>query len=99
MMTHADSAYALTLETLWHTLRAEADFLQKTEPVLGAFLQNGVLWENSFSGALCRVLAGKLASTEVSLAAVHAIFTKTHQASPELAEAAQHDLLSVMEHD
>jgi serine O-acetyltransferase len=99
MMTHADSAPALTLETLWVTLRTEADLLQKMEPVLGPFLQNGILWENTFSGALCRVLACKLASTEVSIVAVHDIFTKAHLAAPELAEAAKHDLLSVMEHD
>jgi serine O-acetyltransferase len=90
---------SLTPAMIWPRLRAEAETVRKKEHVLAALVENNVLSETGFLAALGRMLAGKLASADVSADALRTTFTTVYQAAPALEASAQYDLISVMAHD
>lgn len=90
-MTHAH----LTTETIWPRLRAEAETLHKTEPLLRAFVQHSILAAPGFQNALGRLLSLKLASAAIDTAALQDLF----HALPDIETPAKHDLLAILRHD
>jgi serine O-acetyltransferase len=98
-MKHAHSLPQHTPATLWPALRAEAEALRKKEHVLATLVENSILSEVGFLAVLGRMLAGKLASAEVSAETLRNTFSVVHQAAPALEQAAQYDLLAILKND
>ncbi len=91
IMTHAH----LTVATVWPTLRADAEILYKSEPVLKKLLHNSILTATNFQDAIGRILSRKLAHADVDAAALRDIFS----AAPDPTLPASQDLISIMKHD
>ena len=99
IMTHAHSALPLTPDAIWPALRAEAEVLQKTEPLLAALAEDVLLSQESLQNSLSRMLSAKLAGRELNAATLYGIFTAAHRAAPRMEEDARYDLISSKKHD
>ncbi len=92
-------AHSVPLKTIWPSVCAEAQFVKAKEPTLAAFLQNSVLDAENVLSSLGRILSTKLATAEVPAKSLLGIFMSIYQASPDLEQSAQYDLVSIMQND
>jgi serine O-acetyltransferase len=92
-------AHSVSPETIWTSLRAEAQLIKAKEPALAAFVQSSILAEKSFLPSLARILSAKLASAEVPAKALHETFTAIYKSAAGLEQAAQHDLIATRQND
>ena len=86
-------------DAVWIRVRAESEEMARSEPILAGFLRKAVLEHPSLERALANVLAGKLATTSLSAAALADVLDEALSASSDAGEAVRRDLLAVLERD
>lgn len=85
--------------SVWSRIQREAKIAVRDEPLLGALIHAGLLHHATFQGALAYRFSMKLASREMSEQILREIADGAFARSPELAKAAQADLLAVYDRD
>ena len=83
----------------WSRLRQEAVEMAQSEPMLAGFLHQAILRHASLERSLAAILAGKLASRDLSELLLVEIFDDALSDSPEISEAVRRDLDAVLERD
>jgi serine O-acetyltransferase len=87
------------VETLWATLRSDAERIVAAEPILTRLLRRVVLDRTSFADALACLLAEKLACEDASEDDLVALAASVFEAHPEIAESAAIDLIASVARD
>ncbi|MDT1061485.1 serine O-acetyltransferase [Paracoccus sp. CPCC 101403] len=85
--------------SVWARIQREARIAVRDEPLLGALIHAGLLHHATFEAALAYRFSLKLASREMSEQILREIADDAFARSPELALAAQADLLAVYDRD
>ena len=86
-------------DPLWDRVRADARAMAAAEPMLSALVHASVLDRDSFSDALSFRLGQKLASGEMTDGILREVIATAHAADPAITEAAQRDLVAVLDRD
>ena len=89
----------LAVETLWATLRSDAERLVAEEPILGRVLRRVVLDRASFADALAWVLAAKLACDDAGEGDLTALAASVLAEHPDVVESAAIDLIASVARD
>jgi len=87
------------MQTLWNTLRQEAEWQQQQNPLLENFFQSCILQHDSLISAISYVLAKKLQTDFLSSDRLYTLFHEYYQADPGLAEYLCADLDAVLMRD
>jgi serine O-acetyltransferase len=87
------------VETLWATLKADAERIVAVEPVLGAMLHRTVLNRKSFSDGLAHLLGAKLAGEDAGEGELVALVVGVLRDHPDIAESAAIDLIASVARD
>nr|WP_322114265.1 serine O-acetyltransferase [Aquabacterium sp. A7-Y] len=87
------------LAATWAELRDQTQHIANNEPVLARYMDVFVLGQTSLEGALCAILAAKLATAEIDPARLREIFLQAFSESPELLSAVLRDLGAASERD
>jgi serine O-acetyltransferase len=88
-----------SVAAVWSALRAGAEYVAVHEPALEAFAQRVVLSQASFTDALARVLAAKLAGPDLGEPELALLATTVLRHEPHLVAYAAHDLAASVERD
>lgn len=88
-----------TRASIWARIQREARIAVRDEPLLGALIHAGLLHHSTFEAALAYRFSLKLASREMSEQILREIADDAFARAPELAQAAQADLLAVFDRD
>ena len=83
----------------WATLRAEAETVARSEPILRPSLEASVLRHSAIDEAIADHLSRKLACPELSAAALRKLFAEAIEDEPGIAEAAVVDLRAILDRD
>ena len=86
------------ITAVWHRLRAEAEALCQTEPILAPLLHVTLLDQSTFSDALARLLSERLASGELTSDVLVGLL-RGELAPPAVATSIARDLLATTERD
>lgn len=86
-------------QTLWQTLRKEAEWQHQQDSLLANFFQSCILQHDSLISAISYVLAHKLQTDFLSSETLYPLFHAHYQADPQLAESLCADLDAVMQRD
>jgi len=87
------------VETLWPTLRSDAERIVAVEPILTRMLRRCVLDRDSFPDALAYVLAAKLACEDAGETDLLALAAGVLAANPQIAQSAAIDLIASVARD
>lgn len=88
-----------TVDPIWHRIRAEAESLVESEPLMGSLVHAGILHHASLEKALSFRLALKLSSQEMPESILRDLADEAHEAEASLSEAARADILAVYDRD
>jgi len=89
----------ITKESLWQTLREEAQTQAQQEPILASFLHALILNHSSLACALSFMLASKLDSETASALSIREVIEAAHQDQPKMVNAAHCDIIACVERD
>lgn len=89
----------LTVSEVWPQLRAEAEQLAKTEPLLKGLAQAHILDADTLVKGLSLLLADKLGEAALPTAELVPIFNDIYAQNPELADIAARDMLAILHFD
>jgi serine O-acetyltransferase len=95
----SNESNAATNDPVWQKLYREVELLAKSEAMLASYLYGAVLNHASLEAALSYLLAGKLASPNVSSMSLRDLITEALDSSPDIGEAIRQDLSAVLERD
>lgn len=84
---------------LWATIREEISDLLMQEPDLGTYLSKRILAHSDLASALSELLSRKLASEDMPLSTLKAVFDEALRKDPTIIESTTGDLLAVRERD
>lgn len=87
------------LESIWKTLRAEAEAAAQSERLLVAYLQETILGQRSLEAALSYTLATKLRDDILPAITLRDLFLEIFEKEDRLREVARVDLKAVRERD
>jgi len=88
-----------SVDPVWDRIRAEAEEVVTSEPLMASMVHAGVLHHKSLEKALAYRLALKLSSGEISESILRDLADQAMQADSELGFAARADLLAVFDRD
>jgi serine O-acetyltransferase len=86
-------------DPVWQSLRDEAAHMAESEPMMASYLHATVLNHRTLEDALSYVLAGKLASPNLSAMSFREVIDTAFAASPTIGESIRRDLQAVVERD
>jgi serine O-acetyltransferase len=86
-------------EQLWQSVRAEAEAIAATDPVLGRSLATSILDHPGLGSALALQIGQRLGTRDDDRALFTRVAGEAFAAAPELVEAARADLQSIVNHD
>lgn len=86
------------IEEVWSALREEAEDFLSLAPSLDSFVQK-LMREKDLGAALSALIAAQMAGPVVDASALEQTLRTVHARHPELARAAAHDLLAVIQRD
>jgi len=89
----------LTPDTLWDQLVAEAESQKKAEPEFASLFASSILTHANFREALVHRLADKFITTEMAAEDWRFVFSALLDRHPDIAVAAQFDLIATLERD
>ncbi len=84
---------------LWATIRHEISDQLLSEPDMGTYLSKRILAHDDLACALSDLLSRKLASEDMPLSTLKAVFDETLRRDPAIIEATTKDLLAVRQRD
>lgn len=87
------------LESIWNTLRSEAEAAADAERLLVAYLQETILGQKSFEAALSYTLASKLKDEILPSITLRDLFLEIFENDEKLREAVRIDLQAVKDRD
>lgn len=89
----------MTNDSLWNSIRQEAQALSKSEPVLASFYHAIILNHHNFSSAISFHLANKLDSPALPAMMIREVFEQAMVADPYIEEAMKADIIAHRERD
>ena len=89
----------LAVDQLWRMIRAEAESAMARDPVFGAALASAILDHPDFAHALAHQIGERLGRSPGDRERLARVAREAFAASPDLVEAAGHDLQSIAVHD
>lgn len=87
------------VDPLWSRIRAEAEEVTQTEPLMASLVHQGVLYHKTLESVLSFRLAQKLASPEMSELILREILEDAYAETPGLVAAARDDILATYDRD
>ena len=84
---------------LWATIRQEISDQLLSEPDMGNYLSKRILAYDDLASALSELLSRKLASEDMPLSTLKAVFDEALRRDPSIIEATTKDLLAVRQRD
>ncbi len=84
---------------LWATIRQEISDQLLSEPDMGTYLSRRILAHNDLASALSELLSRKLASEDMPLSTLKAVFDEALRRAPSIIESTTKDLLAVRQRD
>jgi serine O-acetyltransferase len=84
---------------LWATIRQEISDQLLSEPDMGNYLSKRILAYHDLASALSELLSRKLASEDMPLSTLKAVFDEALRRDPSIIEATTKDLLAVRQRD
>ena len=87
------------INTIWKTIRSEADLLVESEPLSRNLLKEQVLSRDTFAQSLAATLACQLAGEVVDRVQLEHLFLSSYQHDPALIDSAIADLAATVERD
>ena len=87
------------VDPVWSRVRAEAEEIARTEPLMASMVHSGVLYHTTLDSVLSFRLAQKLASAEMSELILREILDEAYLDDPELVAAARADMLATFDRD
>ncbi len=88
-----------TVDTVWLSIRAEAEQASRDEPVLASFYHASILNHTSFDAAISFHLANKLDSQAVPAMLIRQVFEEVLAESPRVTESMCQDICAYKERD
>jgi serine O-acetyltransferase len=92
-------AHLTTVDPVWRSVRAEAEQIVATEPLLATLVHASILHHGELEQALCFRIAQKLASVEMGEMVLREIAEEAYRAAPALGTSARADMVAVYERD
>lgn len=89
----------MTNDSLWNSIRQEAQALSKSEPVLASFYHAIILNHQNFASAISFHLANKLDSPALPAMMVREVFEQAMAADPHIEDAMKADIFAHRERD
>jgi serine O-acetyltransferase len=89
----------VSLDRLWRSVRREAERGVAGDPIFGASLSSAILDHPDFAGALSHQIGERLGKSTADRRQLVQIAREAFAGSPELIDAASHDLQSIAVHD
>ena len=86
-------------DTVWQTIRDEAQAEVAKEPILASFMHSTILAHSSLQSALSFHLANKLESPEVSALTLREVIDAALKADPEIIKSVRDDIVAIKERD
>jgi serine O-acetyltransferase len=86
-------------DPVWQSLRDEVALMAESEPMMASYLHATVLNHGTLEDALSYVLAGKLASPNLSAMSFREVIDAAFAACPAIGESIRRDLQAVVERD
>lgn len=93
------AAAAVTNDSLWQTIRDEAQRATAADPVFGKSLADVILVHDDFGAALADLIVRRLGGDATERARFTAFALDAFRGSPELIETAGHDLQTITRND
>ena len=88
-----------SVDQLWRSIRREAESAVARDPVFGAALSSAILDHPDFTHALAHQIGERLGKSPADRARFARVAGEAFTATPDLVEAASHDLQSIAVHD
>lgn len=85
--------------SLWETIRTEAQGFSQEEPALASFYHGAILNHASLQSALSYILAQKLDSANLTAILLRQVIDEALQANPAILQAVARDILACVERD
>ncbi|MEM6761843.1 MAG: serine O-acetyltransferase [Pseudomonadota bacterium] len=89
----------LSHDPVWERVRADAEKIAQTEPMLASLIHAAVLEHPSLENALAERIAGRLAGPSLQATHIRSAFADAISADPALAEIFRVDLVAVLDRD
>jgi serine O-acetyltransferase len=89
----------ISTESLWRSIRREADAAAASDPVLGKTLALAILRHLDLASAIAFQIGQRLGTNDADRARFTRVASEAFQASPDLVEAAARDLQGIVLHD
>jgi serine O-acetyltransferase len=89
----------LTIDQLWRMIRGEAESAMVRDQVFGAAMSSAVLDHRDFAHALAHQIGARLGRSSADREHLARVAGEAFAASPDLVEAASHDLQGIAIHD
>ncbi len=88
-----------THDPVWHSVRAEAEAVLRSEPALGSFVFATILGQDTLEEAIVHRLAQRLNHTDVDAGLISKSFRRLLKDNPVIGECLRADLAAVVERD
>lgn len=89
----------ITQDSLWQTLRTEAEEQAQQEPILASFLHASILNHASLACAISFMLASKLDNETASALTIREVIEAAHQDDERIVASAHCDIIACVERD
>lgn len=87
------------VDPVWDRIRAEAQAMAASEPILSGFLHSTILNHRAFDNALAFHLAQKLGNADVRPIQLHELLDEVLRAEPSIGEAYRADIVAYYDRD